>query len=851
MKLPSVRPGIVLTLLFLASACGDDGTNPVPRFIEVDELPDTAVVGSDVPVRVRVLDDRGSPVVAVRVTFNVVSGQGSVSESSITTTENGAAVTFWRLGPVGGVQELRVATAEVEETLQVTGTGGGIARISVLQSPPDEAPVGWPLDSPVRIAAYNRLDEPISGVAVKWTARHGSIGEADDTTRDDGTAAAEWLLGTEAGLQELQVELQDEKHHAQLAFAVQTFAGVRIIGEFPLAREGRELHQRFEPWGGVPPYSWSVARGTLPEGLSLSSDGLLSGTPGTAGDYPVVIQVSDSEQSSETLDGTLIVCDPSVQLSVGNAMHVAFPDPCGVVLPDTEGHIYRVGLMARGAVDDFSFAKAQLLLTARRVDNSAVDVFPMPLRTRTQRSNEVLRPGPIVGAHGVPDVRGVEYLNLDGGRFRKAPASAPARVLAESAALPERRTFTVVEWSEGTAQTVEAQLRMTSDHLAYYEDAGVAGEGGTTYDDTTLRRELDRFEAHAWPVIDSVFGNLGPDVVVSAFEDAEGNPIDVSARDVDGNGRILVLQLRPSLLGTSTGYVTPCDRLPPPERATDESFSCEQSNMAELLYVAHPGMYLMAHEARHLASHGWRLWDDRPRQPAFIEEGTAVLAAELVSRNASGVASGHRVSADQVYVDGPEPSWATYYLWAGPASAQMWLAAAPASGLVENPSPNPSGSSIYSSGWFFHRYLLDRFADGRPTPLLFELTAGGTGPDHIGQVLGVPWPTLLTDFMAAILVDDVDAARQATTNRFTSYDFGEILSAESRDQWASIREWLPFQEDVLFGTAKWELATWHTAPNLFQLTADGGGDLLLEVRESTESASDPDDGVVAVVVRVR
>lgn len=45
--------------------------------------------------------------------------------------------------------------------------------------------------------------------------------------------------------------------------------------------------------GGTAPYSWSVANGTLPAGLGLSSNGTLSGTPSAAGSFTATILVTD------------------------------------------------------------------------------------------------------------------------------------------------------------------------------------------------------------------------------------------------------------------------------------------------------------------------------------------------------------------------------------------------------------------------------------------------------------------------------------------------------------------------------------------------------------------------------
>jgi uncharacterized protein (TIGR03437 family) len=47
--------------------------------------------------------------------------------------------------------------------------------------------------------------------------------------------------------------------------------------------------------GGIPPYTnWTISNGTLPQGLTLSSAGVLSGTPTTAGAYSFTIQLTDS-----------------------------------------------------------------------------------------------------------------------------------------------------------------------------------------------------------------------------------------------------------------------------------------------------------------------------------------------------------------------------------------------------------------------------------------------------------------------------------------------------------------------------------------------------------------------------
>lgn len=59
--------------------------------------------------------------------------------------------------------------------------------------------------------------------------------------------------------------------------------------------------------GGSSPYQWSLAAGVLPPGLSLASNGVLSGTPSTVGTFTFTVQVDDSAASSAATDLTLAV----------------------------------------------------------------------------------------------------------------------------------------------------------------------------------------------------------------------------------------------------------------------------------------------------------------------------------------------------------------------------------------------------------------------------------------------------------------------------------------------------------------------------------------------------------------
>jgi uncharacterized protein (TIGR03437 family) len=66
--------------------------------------------------------------------------------------------------------------------------------------------------------------------------------------------------------------------------------------KLPKAQAGVPYAYSLDVSGGVPPYSWSAS--SLPAGLSLSTDGLISGTPSTTGSYDVTFAVQDSAVSA-------------------------------------------------------------------------------------------------------------------------------------------------------------------------------------------------------------------------------------------------------------------------------------------------------------------------------------------------------------------------------------------------------------------------------------------------------------------------------------------------------------------------------------------------------------------------
>src|ERR1051326_1925611 len=83
-------------------------------------------------------------------------------------------------------------------------------------------------------------------------------------------------------------------------------------------RLGDFFSQQLETRFGQPPFNWSMVGGSLPAGVNLSSEGVISGTPTEAGSFTFTVRVADSNnQSSEktfTLDVLLTLPPRAIRI---------------------------------------------------------------------------------------------------------------------------------------------------------------------------------------------------------------------------------------------------------------------------------------------------------------------------------------------------------------------------------------------------------------------------------------------------------------------------------------------------------------------------------------------------------
>jgi hypothetical protein len=73
------------------------------------------------------------------------------------------------------------------------------------------------------------------------------------------------------------------------------------------SNEAQDYSETLVGIGGTSPYTWSLLSGTLPDGITLSSGGLLSGTPTEYGNFTFTAQLRDNLNVTDTREFTLFI----------------------------------------------------------------------------------------------------------------------------------------------------------------------------------------------------------------------------------------------------------------------------------------------------------------------------------------------------------------------------------------------------------------------------------------------------------------------------------------------------------------------------------------------------------------
>jgi len=126
--------------------------------------------------------------------------------------------------------------------------------------------------------------------------------------------------------------------------------------------------------GGTPPYQWAIEAGALPPGLSLSSTGVISGTPTTAGSYSFTVEATDGSGATASTSATLLINPPTLTITTQS------PLTSGIVNVDYPLQV----LTATGGVPPYTFSiTGGSLPNGMSLTNGAISGTPTPTPTST------------------------------------------------------------------------------------------------------------------------------------------------------------------------------------------------------------------------------------------------------------------------------------------------------------------------------------------------------------------------------------------------------------------------------------------------------------------------------------
>ncbi len=155
---------------------------------------------------------------------------------------------------------------------------------------------------------------------------------------------------TQAGTFSFTVQVADSSRlTASKAFSLSIASSQLTITttSLPNGTIGQAYSATLAATGGATPYTWSVALGTLPSGLSLSTAGLIAGTPTQAGTFSATFQVKDSTYAQpQTATKSLSILIASAQLQI---VTTSLADA-------TIGLPYSIQLGATGGVTPYSWS---------------------------------------------------------------------------------------------------------------------------------------------------------------------------------------------------------------------------------------------------------------------------------------------------------------------------------------------------------------------------------------------------------------------------------------------------------------------------------------------------------------
>ncbi len=267
-----------------------------------------------------VKDNDGNPIVGVGVNAN--ANNGTNYQTHVDTDDN-------------GYYSLNVANGNWNVSINCNGGDDSLQNLGNYECPNNQTITIYNNNGLANFTVQTNLN--VGGTLQVTTAAvlpYGIVGTAYDQqlTADGGQANTSYSWSvisnslppglsmdsggtiqgtpTSSGTNNFTVQVHDNNGHtATQALSLTIYAPLQVMTTSLSSGTTNVPYnsQQLAATGGLPPYRWSLASGNLPSGLSLSTNGLISGTPTVAGTSNFVVQVTDSALETATQGLSLVV----------------------------------------------------------------------------------------------------------------------------------------------------------------------------------------------------------------------------------------------------------------------------------------------------------------------------------------------------------------------------------------------------------------------------------------------------------------------------------------------------------------------------------------------------------------
>ncbi len=153
----------------------------------------------------------------------------------------------------------------------------------------------------------------------QWSVSFGELPSGLALDAESGIISG---TATDPGVYNAVIHVQDNSATPldttkAFSISVQPQALVLITAELDSGKQNQVFSDTLTAEGGIPPYTWTVEEGELPDGLVLDNQsGVLSGIPSEYGDFELTIQVQDSWSEPSVQDKSFSIHIVPADLSI-------------------------------------------------------------------------------------------------------------------------------------------------------------------------------------------------------------------------------------------------------------------------------------------------------------------------------------------------------------------------------------------------------------------------------------------------------------------------------------------------------------------------------------------------------